>query len=106
MKEQLEIQNLLRSHLSEIKNQNPGFSLRAYARKLELSPSALSEILNGKRRISGKMAAKIIGRMNLPNELTSPVLSLFESKVKHLHFIEETEKIRLTNASAATDNKV
>ncbi len=92
MKEQIEIQNLIRSNLDQIKIKNPGFSLRAYAKKLELSPSALSEILNGKRKISGKMAAKIIDRMNLSPDVSSPVLSLFENKMKDLDFEDSDTK--------------
>jgi uncharacterized protein (TIGR02147 family) len=89
LKEQIEIQNLIRSNLDQIKIKNPGFSLRAYAKKLELSPSALSEILNGKRKISGKMAARIIERMNLSPDISTPVLNLFDSKTKELSFEEE-----------------
>ena len=87
MKEQIEMQNLIRSNLDQIKIKNPGYSLRAYARKLELSPSALSEILNGKRKISQKMAARILDRMNLSPEITAPVLNLF-GKTKSLDFME------------------
>ncbi len=90
MKEQLAVQNLIRTNLSQIQMKNPGFSLRAYAKKLELSPSALSEILNGKRKISEKMAVRIFQRMNLAPEATQPVLNLFGNKKQDLDFIENT----------------
>lgn len=88
VKEQIEMQNLIRNNLDQIKIKNPGFSLRAYAKKLELPPSALSEILNGKRKISHKMAARILDRMNLSPDVTTPVLSLFKKETKDLDFIE------------------
>ena len=37
--------------------------MRAFAKKLNLSPSALSEILNGKRKISQKKAMMIFERL-------------------------------------------
>ncbi len=91
MKEQIEMQNLIRANLDQIKIKNPGFSLRAYAKKLELSPSALSEILNGKRKISIKLAARILDRMNLSPDVTNPVLGLFEKKIRDLDFIESED---------------
>lgn len=103
MKEQIEMQNLIRSNLNQIKIKNPGFSLRAYAKKLELSPSALSEILNGKRKISGKMAARIIDRMNLSPEVSSPVLNLFEKNMKDLGFIEPEQKADTATHPPAID---
>lgn len=65
MSEQIVIQIKIRSHLEALQRKNPAFSLRALARKLHLSPSALSEIINGKRKISKKMAERLIERMCL-----------------------------------------
>lgn len=49
---------------------NPQFSLRAFARKLGVAPSALSEILSGKRPITEKTARRLSLRMSLsPEEL-------------------------------------
>lgn len=63
MEEQLLIQSKLRDHLHSIQQKNPSYSLRAFSKKLNLSPSALSEILNGKRKISKKMALMIYERL-------------------------------------------
>lgn len=85
---QTEIQNKIRLNLNQLKIRNPSFSLRAFAKKLDLSPSALSEILNGKRKISKRMAARIYERMNLsPNEMNE-ALSLFDQeshKTENVH---------------------
>lgn len=60
MSEQLAIQNQLRDYFLEAQRKNSSFSLRAYAKKLQISPSALSEILNGKRRVSMALAQKLL----------------------------------------------
>ena len=44
---------------------NPSYSLRAFARDLAVSPSRLSEAINGKRGISNELAQKIITALNL-----------------------------------------
>lgn len=86
MKEQIEIQSVIRSHFDAIKIKNSSFSLRAYAKKLNLAPSALSEILNGKRKISKKLATRILERLNLSPEESIPLLGLFDEKTKNLDF--------------------
>jgi transcriptional regulator with XRE-family HTH domain len=57
------IQRKLSEALLEARSRNPAFSLRAFARKLEMSPSAISELLNGKRRVSRKLASRIVGNL-------------------------------------------
>ena len=46
-----QIRQLLANTLAQRKARNPGYSLRAFARSLEISPSFLSEILNGKKTL-------------------------------------------------------
>ncbi|OFZ22654.1 MAG: hypothetical protein A2202_01125 [Bdellovibrionales bacterium RIFOXYA1_FULL_36_14] len=57
---QEEIIKKLSISFAEAKTRNPAFSLRAFARKMKLQPSAVSEILNGKRVITRKMGKKIL----------------------------------------------
>lgn len=45
--------------------QNSRYSLRAFARDLGVSPGAISEILSGKRPLTGKNAAKIAKNLGL-----------------------------------------
>ncbi len=53
----------------EGKQKNPQYSLRAFAKKLSLSPGSLSDILKGKRSLSFKSAHKILNRLDfLPDE--------------------------------------
>ena len=53
----------------EKRTRNPRYSLRAYAKSLQIGPAALSEILRGKRKISPKMALKVGSKLNLPPSL-------------------------------------
>lgn len=83
----MELFQLLQEELAQARLRNPAYSLRAFARKLDLAPSAVSEILNGKRAISRKMAEKLLERLmcspaqkerilkSLPGRPTAPALS-------------------------------
>ncbi len=82
MKEQMAVQNLLRSKLSEIQKQNPQYSLRAYAKKVGVHVGALSYILNGKRNVSRDLAERITRRLLLDPQERSEVLNLFPEKKK------------------------
>ena len=65
----------LNSHLLECQSRNPSYSLRALARRLEVPISALSEILNGQRKVTSKMGKKIlVGLGTDPEEIDSVLL--------------------------------
>lgn len=57
----LDYRHILQKELTARCEQNPRYSLRAFARDLQLSPSRLSEILNRKQGLSRKVAHKIAG---------------------------------------------
>ncbi len=78
MTEQLAIQSKLRDQLLEYQNKNPAYSLRSFARKLQISPSSLSEILSGKRRVSKNLAQKILSRLGADPNDQDKILSLFD----------------------------
>lgn len=61
---------ILKSHLSERMENNARYSLRAFSRDLSISPSRLSEILNGKQGLSAKWAKKIANRLQLSSSET------------------------------------
>lgn len=58
---QLWLENLLADKIKK----NPQFSLRAFARLVEVSPAVLSRILSGKRRLTFKLAVRIADALNL-----------------------------------------
>jgi len=54
------------SEFNTRKAKNPAYSLRAYARYLGVQPSGLSDVVNGKRKISRRMSEKLAGKIALP----------------------------------------
>ncbi|MCB9025377.1 MAG: DUF4423 domain-containing protein, partial [Bdellovibrionaceae bacterium] len=65
MSTQIGVSRLLQSKFISGKQKNDKFSLRAFAQKLKLSPGTLSQILNGKRKISHKKAREICELLEL-----------------------------------------
>lgn len=76
--EQEALRNLLQEALLEAKLRNPSYSIRAFARRLNMSPAAVSEILNGKRRVSYKIVKRIIERLALDPDKSNQITSLFQ----------------------------
>lgn len=68
------IQNILHRKLVEIRKKNPQYSTRAYAKKLGMSSGALTEILNGSRPVSKKIAERITEKLTLDPMERSSVL--------------------------------
>jgi uncharacterized protein (TIGR02147 family) len=77
---QVAVQNMLREALLERQRKNPAFSLRAFAHKLKMSPSAVSEVLAGKRRISEKLAERIMMGLMLTPEESIKIKQLFNKE--------------------------
>lgn len=71
------IQRVLFQSLAEAKLKNPAYSLRAFAKKLKLSPAALSEILNGKRAVSVKLADRILTGLDADPAVKGEILGSF-----------------------------
>lgn len=65
MNELLNYKTFLKDRLNEKVQANPKYSLRAFARDLEVSPSVLSELLNGKHGLSEKVAKRIAQNLDL-----------------------------------------
>jgi uncharacterized protein (TIGR02147 family) len=69
---QLEFKNYLRSELIRRCKKNPKYSIRAFAKALEMDASTLAKILNGKRPIGKKATEKITQKLGLsPAEASS-----------------------------------
>ena len=87
---QIDVQNTLIKKFNEIKLKNSKFSLRAFAKKLEITPSAASEIMKGKRTISEKLAKKISTRLKLNPTESSIFFSRFEDNSRKIKKILTT----------------
>ncbi len=61
----------------QLKAKNPRYSLRAFSKRLALSPSAVSELLNGKRKLSRKKALVVAERLLLPPDTVRTLKSFF-----------------------------
>jgi uncharacterized protein (TIGR02147 family) len=69
------LQKILVKTLAEHQGRNPLFSLRAFARRLKVSPAALSEILRGQRKVSEKKFHFLLEQLDLsPSEMKSVLL--------------------------------
>ncbi|MBY0416108.1 MAG: TIGR02147 family protein [Bdellovibrionales bacterium] len=55
----------LKAVFAEKCNLNPSYSLRAFAGHIKISPSMLSDVLKGKKHLSGDMALSISQKLNL-----------------------------------------
>lgn len=59
------VESLLLDYLNNLKKKNPKFSLRAFAKKIDMSPSHLSSIINKRKKLSPKQAIQIIKKLEL-----------------------------------------
>lgn len=60
---QRDFRQILKSELAERISQNPSYSLRAFARDLDLSAAQVSHLLNGRKGVSPQAAEKIGKRL-------------------------------------------
>lgn len=58
---------VLKAELSRRKVKNPRYSLRAFARDLDLDSSGIHRVLLGKTGLSLKAASQIAGRLQMPS---------------------------------------
>lgn len=72
--------DLVRRDLIRLKSRSANYSLRAYAKRLGVSPSALSEVLNGKHPLTRRFAEKIASK--LPDDSDTIQLLIAELKSK------------------------
>lgn len=61
----MDYREILKYQLRKRQEMNPKYSLRAFAKKLSLSPSKVSEILSGKKRLSADRAEEISHKLSL-----------------------------------------
>lgn len=80
MHEQIEIREILNNEITRVKANNPSYSLRAFAKKVGIQPSALSEILSGKRNVTRKMAATILERLCVDPQKSQALLDKLTNK--------------------------
>ena len=73
--------SLLRQEFEKRKGSNPNFSLRSFARWLNVSPAQLSQMMSGKRPVTFSTMRKICDRLGLsPSEWSDIALSILAEK--------------------------
>ena len=82
MEPALFVKKLLRDGYIEAKLRNDRISLRRFASKLNLAQSAISEIMNGERKVTKKMALRIMTGLKLEPSQIDMVLGSFENDGK------------------------
>ena len=92
------IQSILIKELTERKQRNPLFSLRAFARQLKISPAQLSLLINGKKKLTPKLAELLIEKLNLhPSEAlellddSTPLKKKLKGPKPELHVLSDEE---------------
>lgn len=82
MKEQLVFRRLLQKKYEELRFENPLFSRRAFSKSIGLSAGAISEIFNGQRHVSLKLAKRIVEKLGLDPQSRMEIFSAFEKHKK------------------------
>ena len=67
------LRNSIKETLARRKAKNPAYSLRAFARFLEMSPSFLSEISSGRKGLSRARERALREKLGLPMPGATPV---------------------------------
>ncbi len=92
------LQEILQKKLSELREKNPQFSGRAFAKRLGVSPGALSEILRGNRIITHKLALRFCERLMLDPSETAAVIKRYpSSSTANSAKLNDLESIKLSN---------
>lgn len=77
MNGQQTIQRILHENFLKRRERNSAFSLRAFAKQLNISAASLSEILNGKRSVSEEFAIRIAEKLCIDPKETHQLIESF-----------------------------
>lgn len=92
LEKQFPFSNFLQDKMEERKKANRRYSLRAFARDLQISPGRLSDILKGKCLPGAKLCSRMIDKLKLSNGDTKNFFSLLE-KQKTVSPFETTKRV-------------
>ncbi|MBC7429896.1 MAG: TIGR02147 family protein [Bacteriovorax sp.] len=87
-----EIAKILQIHLKSMQERNSSFSMRSFARKLEVNSGVLSLIINGKRNISEDFAIRFADILELTEKERVQFFSYFELQ-RNLNIAAEVKEI-------------
>ncbi len=94
----------LRDTLAERIGRNSAYSLRGFAKSLEVSPALLSQVINGKRNLSFHCSLKVARKLGLGPSETEYfcLLSQFESETDPEARASITDRLNLLNPQRKT----
>lgn len=80
MNPQHEIIEILKARLAKSRSKNSTYSMRALAQKVNISPSAMSEILNGRRPITKNTGDKLLVGLQYPPDKKNEIISFLPKR--------------------------
>lgn len=81
-KAQYELKKVLQLKLAELQAKNPQYSLRAFAKSLDIHAASLSEFFADKRQFSPKLQRKIIDKLNIAPDKKQHLVDVVENHAK------------------------
>lgn len=87
---ELSYRTILAQELSRRKKTNPAYSLRAFARDLQIAAPQLSSVMSGQKGMSPNLAKKVAARLDLSNE----ELQVFVDSAMALHARTKSERAK------------
>ncbi len=90
-----DFKTLLKRELEQRTGRNPRYSLRAFAKDMQVAPALMSDILNGKRGLSRNSAKHFARKLGLSDSETEVFCDLVESKHARSKTVREQAKSRL-----------
>lgn len=91
---------ILKRELEQRMTKNPRYSLRAFAKDMQIAPALMSDILNGRRGLSRSSALHLARRMDLNPSETELFCDLVESKHARSRVLRQQATIRLKDKVA------
>jgi len=78
----MDLHILLQNKFNESKQRNQSLSLRGFSKRINMDPTTISRFLNGKRKISYKMAKKLCDKLGLDPFIRNKILRNYETQKK------------------------
>lgn len=76
------VREILETEFHRIRSQNQNYSLRAFARKLGVTPTALSQVFNHKRSVTTRFGTKVLMRLNYDPATVGKILRTQSSRAE------------------------
>ncbi len=100
-----EAKHILAEILSERSTANPSYSLRAFARDLQVSPQQLSNVMNGHRGLGPVMAEKVVQRLGLDRNQKDLFLESLKAKFSKSKIQRKISKSKMKSIETLTTTK-